>query len=233
MLRNKISTMNRYNTTKLFYSKYLYKLRVRNDIAGLFRGLNTNNIKSKLDTMQLDAELGLPIASPFNWGLRTPKNVSVETFMDASILYRVLLDNKDKCTIRIEGHILDIYSNECDWLENLSNQINCEEFHSPSEEAKQFLKNNTNVVICDEETIEWPYKIYFGKFVDPNFASYCENNPSIKIGKVALESVRSKGWCLGFYFWATTEKQAMLAQIALGGGVQKIIKYVSRSELHK
>ena len=225
--------MNRFSTTSLFYSKYLYKLRIRNEIAGMFRGLNLGDIKTKLDTMQQCAEGDLPIPSPFNWGLRTPKNVSLETFMDACVLYRTFLDNKDKCTIRVEGHVIDIYSNEDDWLEKLSKQVNCEQFHSPSNENKEFLKNNTNVVICDDDVIEWPYKVYFGKFVDPNFASYCENNSNIKIGKTALECARSKGWCLGFYFWTTTEKQLMLAQIALGGGVQKIIKYVSQSELHK
>ena len=75
-------------TTKLFYNKYLYKLRVKIDIASLFRGLNLGYVKSKLDAMQSDAEAEIPIASPFNHAFmrRKEKTISLETFMDACVI---------------------------------------------------------------------------------------------------------------------------------------------------
>ena len=80
-------------TTKLFYNKYLYKLRVKSTIASLFRGLNLGYVKSKLDSMQSDAEAELPIQSPFNHAFmrRKEKTISLETFMDACIIYLSLI----------------------------------------------------------------------------------------------------------------------------------------------
>ena len=74
-------------TTKLFYNKYLYKLRVKSTIASLFRGLNLGYVKSKLDSMQRDAEAELPIQSPFNYAFmrRKEKTITLETFMEKSV----------------------------------------------------------------------------------------------------------------------------------------------------
>ena len=52
-------------TTSLFYNKYLYKLRLRNPIGSIFRGMNLGHAKQKLDEMQRDAEAEMPIKSPF------------------------------------------------------------------------------------------------------------------------------------------------------------------------
>ena len=53
--------MNLYETTKLFWGEYLYKLAVRNEMAPIFRGKNLSNARQVLDNLQLNYEAGLPL----------------------------------------------------------------------------------------------------------------------------------------------------------------------------
>ena len=64
--------MLKQSTSKLFYNKYVYKLRIKNSIASIFRGMNLIFAKTKLDAMQQQAEADLPIESPFYWRGRGP-----------------------------------------------------------------------------------------------------------------------------------------------------------------
>ena len=122
--------MLKQSTSKLFYNKYVYKLRIKNSIASIFRGMNLIFAKTKLDAMQQQAEADLPIESPFYWRGRgtasraNPNIINLETFMDGCVIYTALETNQDVCMTRIEGHNLDIYSNEHDWLNTLSKKVN-------------------------------------------------------------------------------------------------------------
>jgi len=221
-------------TTKLFYNKYIYKLRVKSDVASLFRGLNLGFVKSKLDAMQRDAEADLPIQSPYNHGLHRRNIVSLETFMDACVLYNTLEKNKKNCMVRCEGFTLDIYSNESGWLEKLSSQVDAIQWYEPeNDDIFDYLLQNANTQVIDGHVV-WEYKALLGKTVDPNFADYCENNPDgFRIGNVAKRVVRNNHFSEGFYFYAKNERYLMLAKIALGGQIRRVIKYVSRNDLHK
>ena len=223
-------------TTKLFYNKYLYKLRVKSSVAPLFRGLNLGFVKSKLDAMQRDAEAELPIQSPFNHAFmrRKEKTVTLETFMDACIVYNALEKNKENAMVRCEGYNLDIYSNEPEWLEALITQVDCRQWHEPkNDEVFDYLLQNANTEIVDGDVV-WQYKALLCKKVDPNFADYCENNPDgFKIGNTAKRVVRNNHFAEGFYFYAKNERYLMLAKIALGGQIRRVIKYVSHNDLHK
>ena len=222
-------------TTKLFYNKYLYKLRVKSVVASLFRGLNLGFVKSKLDAMQRDAEAELPIQSPFNHVLRKRNTtISLETFMDACVLYNALEKNKRHAMVRCEGYTLDMYSNEPEWLEKLQKQVDATQWYEPENDyVFDYLLQNANTELVEGEVI-WEYKALLGKKVDPNFADYCENNPDgFKIGNVAKRVVRNNHFAEGFYFYAKNERYLMLAKIALGGQIRRVIKYVSRNDLHK
>ena len=225
--------LQRLQTTNLFYNRYVFKLRVKNEIGSIFRGMNLGFAKSKIDEMQRHAETETLIPSPYN-NPRRKKNISIETFMDTFVLYNALEKNKNKCMVRCEGHNLDIYSNENDWLEELANKIDCVSLHEPqNDEILNFLLENKNTVILDKE-ISWPYKAILGSTVDPNFAIYCQRNKdNIKIGSRALDSINKRHNTEGYYFFTKNEKHLMLAKIALGGSITKIVKYVSDKELHK
>ena len=226
--------LQKFYTTKLFYNKYLYKLRVKTTIAALFRGMNLGFAKTKLDEMQRDAESDIPIQHPFNSPFRKDRTVSLETFMDACVVYNALETNKQHAMVRCEGFSLDIYSNEPDWLTTLLSQVDVEQWHEPeNDEVFDYLIDNANTKIVNGE-VEWQFKAILGKKVDPNFADYCENNPDgFKIGKVAKRVVRNNHFAEGFYFYAKNERYLMLAKIALGGQIRRVIKYVSQQDLHK
>ena len=88
--------LQRLQTTNLFYNRYVYKLRVKNKIGSIFRGMNLGFAKSKIDEMQRHAESETVIPSPYN-NIRRKENVSIETFMDTFTLYNALEKNKNKC----------------------------------------------------------------------------------------------------------------------------------------
>ena len=228
--------LQKFYTTKLFYNKYLYKIRIKNAVGPIFRGMNLGYVKTKLDAMQRYAEADVVIQSPFNHAhmRRKEKTVTLEAFMDACVVYNALEKNKDHAMVRCEGYNVDIYSNEPDWLKQLITQVDVWQWHEPeTDEIFDYLIDNANTKIIDGD-VEWEFKAILGKQVDPNFADYCENNPDgFRIGKVAKKVVRNNHFAEGFYFYAKNERYLMLAKIALGGQIRRVIKYVSQKDLHK
>ena len=81
--------------------------------------MNLGYAKTKLDEMQRDAESDMPIQVLSIHPLRKDRTVSLETFMDACVVYNALETNKEHAMVRCEGFNLDIYSNEPDWLTTL------------------------------------------------------------------------------------------------------------------
>ncbi|MBR20638.1 MAG: hypothetical protein CMA64_10950 [Euryarchaeota archaeon] len=226
--------LKQLQTTNLFYNRYIYKLRVRNEIGSIFRGMNLGYAKSKIDVMQQYAESEQNIRSPFDGWRKKEKYITLETFMDTLATYNALESNKDECMVRCENHNLDIYSNESKWLKDLSNTVESVEFWEPKDDVTlEFLLDNKNTIIVNR-AVSWPFKAILGKRVDPKFAQYCLNNvDKVKIGKRTLKSIQNGHNTEGYYFMSKDEKCLMLAKIALGGAIRKIVKYVSDAELHK
>tara|TARA_B100000925_G_C21968054_1_gene456541 strand:+ start:298 stop:981 length:684 start_codon:yes stop_codon:yes gene_type:complete len=226
--------LQRLQTTKLFYNKYVFKLRLKNELAAIFRGMNLGWAKTKLDEMQRDAEAEIPIKSPFRAWRGESKNISIETFMDNCVIYTALQKNKDHCMVRVENQKLDIYSNENIWLEELADKIGAIELHEPANDEKlNFLLENKNTQIVRGK-VDWPYKAFLSKKIDPNFVNYCEaNSHAIKIGAKAKQAITKGYYVEGFYFYTKDEKYLMLAKIALGGRITKIVKYISEADLNK
>ena len=157
--------LQKFYTTKLFYNKYLYKARIKNSVTSIFRGLNLGFVKSKLDAMQRDAEADLPIASPFNYSLGKHKTISLETFMDACVIYNALEKHKDEVMVRCEGINLDLYTNEPDWLKALMTQVDVCQWHEPeNDQIFDYLIEHANTKIIDGP-VEWEYKALLGKQV--------------------------------------------------------------------
>jgi len=224
--------MNIYPTTKLFYNKYIYKLRVKAELAAIFRGMNLAHAKEKLDEMQSYAETNRTIPSPF-FRFRPNDTVSVETFMDTYTIYKALELNASTCSVRVERRCLDIYSNEKDWLVDLSKKIYTKGLWEPeTAEIAEFLLDNNVDTVIKNKPIEWRFKCFLGKRVDPRFANFCrQNHNHVRIGKKALQSIEKEHWCEGFYFYTKTEKFLMLAKIAAGSSITKIVKFVNEDEL--
>ena len=58
--------------------------------------------------------------------------------MDNCVIRKALERNKDNCMVRIEGHKLDIYSNENIWLEELADKIGALEFRIANDDNPNF-----------------------------------------------------------------------------------------------
>lgn len=224
--------LKKYQTSNLFYNKYLFKLRIRCELAPLFRGMNLGFAKSRLDEMQLQAESDVPILSPFRYPRNKQKNVSLETFMDCMVIYSSLDSHKDEAMTRIEGITLDVYSNQLEWLFDLSKQVDAISLHEPeNSDIEDFLFNNTNTHISDNP-VKWKYKCILSKSCDPRFVSWCEANPlNVRIGATAKKAITKSHFTDGLYFWVTNKKYLMLAQIALGTKISKIVEYVYKQDI--
>ena len=59
--------LQRLQTTNLFYNRYVYRLRIKNDVGAIFRGMNLGTAKAKIDEMQSFAEAGQRIPFPFRF----------------------------------------------------------------------------------------------------------------------------------------------------------------------
>lgn len=223
--------MQRYQTTNLFYNKYVFKLRLKNDLAAMYRGLKFDSIKTKIDEMHREAEAQLPITNPFRMHKKT---VSLETFMDNLHIYQCLLEGEGKCIARCEANNLDIYTNHIEILEKIMARVKAIALYEPASDSNldYLLKNpNTHIV---EGPIKWRYKAWMGGSVDSNFSNFCTaNKNNIKIGDKALSSIVKNHYTDGYYFLTTDERYLMLARIALGGKITKIVKFVTEAEMHK
>ena len=143
-------------TNKLFYKKYVYKLRVKTRLATLFREMNLTFAKKQLDEMQRSAEADLPIEIPGRWGIRNCPTVSLDDFMDACVIYVALQNNRKNVMLRCEGNTLDV--NPGDFLE---------------EESIQLLINGTPYPVINGSTSSDAYmttkeSVYYGDYKDPN-----------------------------------------------------------------
>ena len=113
-------------------------------------------------------------------------------------------------------------------------RVNAIALYEPASDSNldYLLKNpNTHIV---EGPIKWRFKAWMGGSVDSNFANFCTaNKNNIKIGDKALSSITKNHYTDGYYFLTTDERYLMLARIALGGKITKIVKFVTEAEMHK
>ena len=93
--------LQRLQTTKLFYNKYVFKLPLKNEFRS-YSWYESGWAKTKLDEMQRDAEAEIPIKSPFRAWRGESKKYLIETFMDNCVIHTALQKNKDPCMVRVE-----------------------------------------------------------------------------------------------------------------------------------
>ena len=216
--------MQLYKTKSLFYKKYLAKIDANLSIASIFRNGNLQYVKEQLDYMQRFADDGetIPHPSPFQ------KSVNLKDFNRACILYENLKGRVRDTTIRAEGIFINIYSNDIDWLKFLAYEIEAYAIHLPDEKEQKFLSENPNIVI--EDNPAWRYKIWLNEKTLSEFAKFAQNNPNIRIGEKAADSISRGYGGKGYYFWTNNKKYIDLAVLA-GASIDRVIKYVSTSEI--
>lgn len=191
--------MKKFQTKKLFYDTYPYKLVVRNGISAIFRDKNLSRAKHELDHLQRLYEAGESLRRPTV--IINP--VKHETFFEAKKIYKFLSENHNDFKLRIENPTLIIYSKDVSWLKTLSTELkNCIEFWEPSNN----LDLEPYTIYVDYEP-EYHYKITLGERTDPNLANWIrKNSDKVKAGDICLSTIESGGFTRNMYILARDQK---------------------------
>lgn len=224
--------MKLYETKKLHYGKYLYKLAIINKCAHFFRTEfqpkgDLKWAQKRLDELHQHYKVGkTTIDIPL--GTRWTETIPVQHFNDAIYIYRHLKRFNDY-KIRCEVSCLHVYSNDRKMLVDLGNKISqpYTEFWEPNPENVNLLNTTSNIIISKKEP-EYEYKITLGKKPgNPSLAKWIDANPKLaKMGNIAKQECLNQGWIKGYYFFVRDYKTLTIAQMLVGDNIQRIDKFV-------
>lgn len=223
--------MRNYETNKLFYNKYLYKLDIRNSMATYFREKKFNEVREVVDILQKKYEARIPLFIEFGMRIRTIPDVD---FIDAQKLLNIFSNYKKDFKLRVHFSYMSIYSNESDWLHKISRTIKQESviaFHSPKPEYKDLLADDVILIEVDNG---YKFRVTFGRKIgEPSFAQWAEKNSNqVKIGPILREALLNQGFVDGMYFYARDEKTLQLCNL-LTANIRRIDKLVVKSNIDK
>lgn len=221
--------MLKFETTKLFYDKYVYKLVVRNQLAHIFRDKNYAYAKKQLDVLQQNFESG---STSIKWcrGLRQ-EIIPVVELQQAQKMFSEFT-SFDDMKLRVENPRIQIYSNSLSWMNKLKSKLlNCCEFWEPSTEGVSLLEANT---IISDTIKDFEYKVTLGKQTNSEFINWVDSNTDkIKIGSVTYNEIKNNGYTKGLYFYVRDEKILNLVNLIIGGSPQRTDKIVYRKKTDK
>lgn len=228
--------LNLYETCKLHYGKFLYKLAIRNELSHIFRtDLQKDGklgyAKVTLDKLNLQYQNNQPLTrQKYN----TVVDVSKNEFLDAKDIYTVLKKNKDY-KLRCESLSLAIYSNDRDFLYKIINKLRTThiEMWEPAPENIELLSKKQNIKIVNYKPL-LQYQVHLNhKRIDPSFANWLLNNQDkSRIGPKALDYVE-RGWAGDFYFYVRDEKVLSLISILIGHNIRSVDKLIYKGDIDK
>jgi len=222
--------LKQFETKKLHYGKYLYKLALANPFAPWFRtefqkGGDLKFLKTKIDNYQLLYDLGKPL---YKSVYRTELPISDNEFLDAKDLYKELLNVSDY-KIRVERWSgFCIYSNDKDFLLNIAKlmRVSARELWEPKTDTIDLLLNEKNILLVDKIP-EHPIKVTFNyKKIDPAFSSWLlANKDKSTAGEVTISNI-SHGYASGNYVFVRDERVLTMIQMIVGHNIQRIERLV-------
>ena len=230
--------MKLFESRKLFYSEYLYKLVLRNDLSTIFRSdfqkkEKLSFARHELDRLAEDYRHNLPLVKKA-W--RTNIAVATNDYFDAMTIYAALkISNEYK--LRVDPYsTITLFSNNREFLLTLGNKLNTTavKFWEPNVAYIELLKSKTKIQIVDEIP-KLPLKVWFNSIrVNKDFANWIRaNDDKCKIGKIALESLESYGYLNGLYIYLRDEKVLSLVTILAGASIRSVDKLVYSGDIDK
>lgn len=232
MFQRQKKLLKKHETTKLFYNKYLYRLGIYNPIASIFRNKNFSYASTVLDKLQANYEDGLPLEVTY---VMRKQPIRVSDFLDAQVLYNDFSRYKDDYLLRIEANTIGVYSNDKEWLKRVAYKLkNKKDFTEPQAELVEFLRNNTNTIIVDNN-FGFEYKITLGNNrCPPTFADWLEKNrDKVKVTNQLIEDIRHGNYVSSRYFYARSENVLMLVRLIILDNMQRVDKLVSKQDIDK
>lgn len=227
--------LREYETVKLHYGKYLYKLKLYNQLASIFRTELQRDGKlayAKNHLVSYNAKMSS--GQVVRKGTFIDTIISKEELDDANHIFKVLRYTKNYM-VRCEYNSLTIYSNNIKCLTRLYQGVQCcvPELWTPKENNADFLLKNKNVILVDTPA-ELPYKITFGrKRANPELASWLlANSDKSKAGATFIHNCETSGWIAGHYIYVRDEKVLFLINMIAGDNIIKVEELVYQNDIN-
>ena len=224
--------MIRYETTKLFYDRYLFKLGIYNPVAFIFRNKNLSHARSIIDDLQLHQEE--PIQNKTCADALRHIDLTVDQLHDLKYLLTQFQEQTD-FMVRCEQNKMGIFSNNDSWLKKVSRKLDCVcDFYEPASSTVNLLLNSKNVLL-KKAPFDYQFKVTLGdKSIDHNFHSWAKNNPDkVRISPGLLRTIHDKGYVKGKYLYFRDQKVLTLAMLFLSGNIGRIDTIVLKEDVDK
>lgn len=229
-----------FESKKLHYGEYLYKLVLHNSLANIFRTEFQKDGKLGYARQKLDhcnfaykeASKDNNVVTHFSipWMTRNAgvfETIRTEQYFDALKIYNALQKQKNY-KIRIERNWMYLYSNDKAFLTSLINSCNAHgEFWEPNLETIDLIKQDKNVILS-KKPVTFKYKITLGsKKGSTGLADWIDANPSLaKMGDLAKQACSNKSYVKGYYFYVKNDKALFLVQMIVGDNIARIDRFV-------
>jgi len=230
--------LKQYESSKLFYSEFLYKLEFRNELNTIFRSElqkkeELSYARDMLDTMTEQYRNNQPLIKQ---AFRSEIPVELDDYIDAMTLYRTLKTNNEY-KLRIDpGCLVTLFSNNKNFLLDLANKLTTAyiNFHQPNEAHIKLLTSKTKIQIVDKKP-NLPIRIWFNSTrIDKEFGNWIRaNQDKCKIGKIALESLENYGYLNGLYMYLRDDKILNLVTLLAGQSIRSVEKLVYKGDIDK
>ena len=224
--------MIKYETTKLFYDKYLFKLGIYNPVAFIFRNKNLSHARTIIDDLQLHQEE--PIQYKTCSDALRHIDLTVDELHDLKYLLTQFQDQTD-FMVRCEQNKMGIFSNNDSWLKRVGKKLDCVcDFYEPADSTIDLLLNSKNVLIKNAP-FDHKYKVTLGEnSIDRNFYNWAKNTPDkVRVSPGLLRTIQENGYVKGKYLYFRDEKVLTLAMLFLSGNIGRIDRIVLKEDVDK
>lgn len=209
--------MKKYETVKLFYDLYKYKLVLYNPVSPIFRDKKFHYTRKMLDTVIQKKSYGVETYSPY-WMYKT---ITQSDIADLKFLYNEFTSRDyESFKLRVESNDLSIYSNDSDWLEKISKKI-----QHPREYWRPLTQLEQNTVML-KERIPFDFRVTTRRGIgSPAFAQYAKTHTDkIRIGDAALECHENQYRIDNLYFYVKNDKILTIIELMLPGLIRRVDK---------
>jgi hypothetical protein len=227
-----------FETRKLFYTEYLFKLVLRNELNTIFRTElqkkeKLSYARSQLDQLTESYRNNLPLVKKF---YRSNVIIDVQDYFDAMIIFTTL-KNSEEYKLRIDpSSQLTLFSNNKQFLLDLASKVHTTtvQFWQPNPTHIELLKSETRIILVDSIP-ELSLKVHFNsKRVPKEFAKWIRSNgDKCRMGEIAIDSLENYGYLNGLYMYVRDEKVLNLITLLAGRSIRSIEKLVYASNIDK
>ena len=233
-----MNSLKLYETTKLHYGEYLYKLVLTNELSNIFRSelqrhTSLGFAKEQLNNLKEKYILGEPLERQIYRSIRI---IPTEHYLDAVDIYSTLKFSKDfKIRVDLKTR-MSIYTNEKSTLKKIINKMRVSntEFWEPDVTSVNMLLGEENIIITNNIPV-FPFKITLGtQKIDTNFAYWLKSNTDkSRIGNIALTAIEQGLDVNGLYFFIRDEKVLSLITMIIGHNIRRIDRLIYKQNIDK